>query len=154
MLGPSCGQCQCNLGYIGPGTVCGEDNDGDGVSDVDLSCPQASNTVIKLLPQASCRKDNCVGVPNPGQEDADNDGIGDACDDDQDNDGVPDKSDNCPTVPNTNQKNIDGDNLGDACDNCPNKTNPCQNDKDGDGTGDACEVINTSVVATEDCHNY
>lgn len=36
---------------------------------------------------------------------ADNDGTGDACDDDDDNDGVPDVSDNCPLVLNTDQTN-------------------------------------------------
>lgn len=35
-----------------------------------------------------CLKDNCVRVPNSGQEDADGDAIGDACDDDMDNDGI------------------------------------------------------------------
>lgn len=32
-------------------------------------------------------QDNCISIPNSGQEDADGDNSGDDCDDDKDNDG-------------------------------------------------------------------
>ncbi|MDO6802575.1 thrombospondin type 3 repeat-containing protein, partial [Wenyingzhuangia sp. 1_MG-2023] len=60
--------------------------------------------------------DNCVNTANPNQEDADNDGTGDACDDDADNDGITDDVDNCILVYNPDQKDVDGDGIGDACD--------------------------------------
>jgi hypothetical protein len=120
-------------------TVEPPDGDNDGVTDED---------------------DNCPDVSNPGQEDSDGDGSGDACDDtptgDDDGDGVDNGEDNCVDVANPNQQDTDGDGVGDACDdtptgdddgdgvdnaddNCPDVSNPLQQDTDGDGKGDACD---------------
>ena len=126
--GSPCGQCVCGAGWAGPGTVCGRDDDSDGWSDAALSCGCGE----------TCARDNCVGTPNSGQEDADGDGAGDACDSDADDDGIPNTSDNCPLVSN-NQTDSDGDGVGDACDNCPGHSNPLQEDVDGDGDGDVCD---------------
>ena len=123
-----CGSCQCNIGFVGPGELCGVDSDSDGWSDVDLNCSETS-----------CTLDNCVGVPNSGQEDADNDKIGDACDSDSDNDGLDDGQDNCPFVPNSSQTDSDDDEVGDDCDNCPNDSNKYQENIDNDEFGDVCD---------------
>ncbi|HUV29468.1 MAG TPA: SBBP repeat-containing protein [Acidobacteriota bacterium] len=94
--------------------------------------------------------DNCPLVPNPDQEDSDDDAVGDSCDvcqghdDNADADGdlVPDGCDDCTDT--------DGDGYGNpgypfnTCDddNCPDVYNPGQEDNDGDGTGNACCCAN------------
>lgn len=92
--------------------------------------------------------DDCPHVFDPGQADADHNGIGDACQaggpPDRDGDGVPDGVDNCASVPNPDQKDSDGDGVGDACDNCPTVPNPSQVDGNGDGIGDACQAAPAS----------
>ncbi|RWS24764.1 cartilage oligomeric matrix protein-like protein, partial [Leptotrombidium deliense] len=120
--------CRCKVGFSGDGFMCAADSDGDGWPDERLNCRHPR-----------CKGDNCPRMPNSGQEDADRDGIGDACDQDADNDGIDNNEDNCPLVSNTNQRDSDYDSFGDACDNCPHHSNPEQLDSDNDGIGDVCD---------------
>ncbi|WP_437604236.1 thrombospondin type 3 repeat-containing protein [Sorangium sp. So ce590] len=123
------------------GDACDSDDDADGV-------PDAS--------------DNCIDIPNPGQENnpksGPDDGLGDVCDADDDNDGADDEDDNCPftanppETPGGPQADNDHTGGGDACD--PDDDNdgvpddvdnslasPGDSliDTDGDGGGSACD---------------
>jgi hypothetical protein len=94
--------------------------------------------------------DNCPLVDNQDQLDNDQDGDGDACDDDDDNDNVADGDDNCPLTANEDQVDGDEDGLGDACDGCP--ADP-ENDIDQDeicGDVDNCPGIPNLDQANND----
>ncbi len=83
-----------------------QDNDGDGVSDCDDSCPTVFNPANETL--FDCNGDEDTN--DPGEA------IGEQCD--RDDDGVGDACDNCPDVHNPGQENTDNDDGGDACDPC------------------------------------
>ncbi len=118
----------------------GPDEDGDGVAD---------------------ETDNCPSAGNQDQQDADDDGLGDACDPDDDNDELPDDADNCPGQANADQEDVDDDGLGDACDDFPDRdrdgvidtddpcvTDPDPPDFDGDGLPDECDSTPKGMAVT------
>jgi hypothetical protein len=88
------------------GDACDEDDDNDGL-------PDKRSSKAEYRGKA---KDNCPKQANPGQEDADQDGLGDVCDPDDDNDTILDAADNCPVATNVDQRDSNGDGRGDACD--------------------------------------
>lgn len=148
------------------------DSDGDGIGDVCDStpgCGGCGQSVCEVpcdidtdgIPSSA---DNCPSTCNINQSDADDDGIGDVCDDtpgcggcgqpsceqicinvDTDGDGIVDTIDNCPDISNNGQEDSDIDGVGDVCDNCPNDSN---NDTDSDSV--CADVDNCPDVANPD----
>lgn len=89
-------------------------------------------------------QDNCPLDANPDQADLDDDGLGDACDDDDDGDATPDAQDNCPAVANRDQIDVDGDGFGDECDPDGDTRDPFAGHLDGchscTDSGDDCSA--------------
>ncbi len=121
-----------------PDCTASPDSDGDGVHDY---------------------ADNCPAVSNPGQEDADGDKVGDACDAAFCGNGVtedPEECDDKNKTPGDGCENdckasvdTDLDGLFDSVDNCPAVSNPGQEDADGDKVGDACDPPECGNGVTE-----
>ena len=126
------------------------------------ACTAGGFSLVRRLGGSSC---TCVEPACSDWNDADGDGVGDACDPcpdefgtDGDGDGLCPSKDNCPSIPNRSQSDMDDDGLGDVCDpcptdpaadpdgdgacsrdNCPAHFNAGQYDTDGDGLGNVCD---------------
>ncbi|SMF07690.1 Secreted trypsin-like serine protease [Alteromonadaceae bacterium Bs31] len=141
----------------GMGNRCDPDDDNDGFTDaeenrVGSNTKDPNSTPESILYDADTDGilnvvDNCPNKANPNQKDADLDGLGNACDDDDDNDGFTDAFENNQgsdprnpiSTPETIAWDADSDGIDDSWDNCLGKANPNQKDTDQDGMGNACD---------------
>ncbi|MFC1779696.1 DUF1566 domain-containing protein [Thermodesulfobacteriota bacterium] len=100
-------------------------------------------------------EDNCPSVVNTDQNDANGDGIGDACDtsSDTDNDGLSDAQEYALGTDLINSDS-DGDNIDDGMDNCLLTANRQQTDANNNDIGDACDNSDTDSDGLTDAQEY
>ena len=135
-----------------------ENNDGDDLGDACDTCPDDSENDVDsdgvcagtgFLPPKTGDSDNCPSTSNPGQENADVDGLGDACDNCPDTTNPGQENDVHPATPEGDHcEDPDGDGHMDVFDGCPD-TATAWLTPIGDGDCDGFSSADEGTITTD-----